>query len=334
MNNLRRKDHRGAVNFNGPGHYHGPTVRHRTVQAVSTPPTTPASIALSMSKTTVSPDLMSFDFFRQPIQSIHSDFNIDCYRSASPAKLELGLEPCTNWSGEIDMREMSTISAISADTSSTGSIFSSVPTEFSDAMTVRNGRGRSRGPSPLSRGGRTNSIDNSTPSFVCLGPQCQRAFSSDKDLKSHVKSCHTYLCNWAGCDQSSFSTRDGLIYHVKVKHLVICPSPGCTETTFQNIRLLQSHIAMAHPEDGRDDAKEWELPAKMIASMATGNRSSSNEKPTTALASLKRKNRDHGTDLSMDMVKTKRQCQDRLQVLVEKRARKNAGKVIKSPFPQ
>ncbi|RBQ75849.1 hypothetical protein FVER14953_04700 [Fusarium verticillioides] len=91
---------------------------------------------------------------------------------------------------------------------------------------------------------------------------------------------------------------------------------------------------MAHPEDGRDDAKEWELPAKMMASMETGNRSSSNEKPTTALASLKRKNRDHGTDLSMDMVKTKRQCQDRLQVLVEKRARKNAGKVIKSPVPQ
>ncbi|KAI1043437.1 hypothetical protein LB505_002145 [Fusarium chuoi] len=42
------------------------------------------------------------------------------------------------------MREMSTISTISADTCSTGSIFSSVPTEFSDAMTVRNGRGRSR----------------------------------------------------------------------------------------------------------------------------------------------------------------------------------------------
>ncbi|RKK93263.1 hypothetical protein BFJ68_g15601 [Fusarium oxysporum] len=325
MNNLRRKDHRGAVDFHGPGHHHGPTVRHRTVQAVSIPPTTLASIALSTSKTTASPRLMSFDFFQQPIQSIHSDFNIDCYRSASPARLDLGLEPCTNWAGESDMREMSTISTISADTSSTGSIFSSVPTEFSDAMTVRNGRGRSRGPSPLSRGGRTNSTDNSTPSFVCLGPQCQRAFSSDKDLKSHVKSCHTYLCNWAGCDQPSFSTRDGLIYHVKVKHLVICPSPGCTETTFQSIRLLQSHIAMAHPEDGRDDAKEWELPAKINTSMETGNRSSSSGTPTTTLASLKRKNRDHDTDMSMDVVKTKHQCQDRLQAVVEKRARKNAG---------
>ncbi|QGI63112.1 hypothetical protein CEK26_007066 [Fusarium fujikuroi] len=334
MNNLRRKDHRGAVDFNGPGHYHGPTARHRTVQAVSTPLTTPASIALSMSKTTVPPSLMSFDFFQQPIQSIHSDFNIGCYRSASPAKLDLGLESGTNWAGELDMREMSTISTISADTSSTGSIFSSVPTEFSDAMTVRNGRGRSRGPSPLSRGGRTNSTDNSTPSFVCLGPQCQRAFSSDKDLKSHVKSCHTYLCNWAGCDQPSFSTRDGLIYHVKVKHLVICPSPGCTETTFQSVRLLQSHIAMAHPEDGRDDAKEWELPAKMNASMKTGNRSSSSETPTTTLASLKRKNRDHDTDMSMDVVKTKHQCQDRLQVVVEKRARKNTVTVTRGKSPQ
>ncbi|KAF4957707.1 hypothetical protein FGADI_2946 [Fusarium gaditjirri] len=326
MNNLRRKDHRGAVGFHGPGRYHGPTVRHRTVQAVSTPPTTPASIAWSMPKTTASPGLMSFDFIQHPIQSIHSDFNIDCYRSASPGKLDLGLEPCTNWAGEIDMREMSTVSTISADTSSTGSIFSSVPTDFSDAMTIRNGRGRSRGPSPLSRGGRTNSTDNSTPSFVCLGPQCQRAFSSDEDLKFHVKSCHTYLCNWAGCDQPSFSTRDGLIYHVKVKHLVICPSPGCTETTFQSIRLLQSHIAMAHPEDGRDHAKEWELPAKINASMETGNRTSSSDTPiTTTPASLKRKDRDHDTDMSMDMVKTKHQCRDRLQVVVEKRARKNAG---------
>ncbi|KAI1043434.1 hypothetical protein LB505_002146 [Fusarium chuoi] len=77
MNNLRRKDHGGAVDFNGPGHYHGPTVRHRTVQ---TPLTTPASIA----KTTVSPGLMSFDFSHQPIQSIHSDFNIGCYRQVGP----------------------------------------------------------------------------------------------------------------------------------------------------------------------------------------------------------------------------------------------------------
>ncbi|ENH68645.1 hypothetical protein FOC1_g10014430 [Fusarium oxysporum f. sp. cubense race 1] len=89
---------------------------------------------------------------------------------------------------------------------------------------------------------------------------------------------------------------------------------------------------MAHPEDGRDDAKEWELPAKINTSMETGNRSSSSGTPTTTLASLKRKNRDHDTDMSMDVVKTKHQCQDRLQVVVEKRARKNAGKAIKSPF--
>jgi uncharacterized protein YdgA (DUF945 family) len=90
---------------------------------------------------------------------------------------------------------------------------------------------------------------------------------------------------------------------------------------------------MAHPEDGRDDAKEWELPAKMNASMKTGNRSSLSETPTTTLASLKRKNRDHDTDMSMDLVKTKHHCQDRLQGVVEKRARKNTGKVIKSPLP-
>ncbi|KAF4449763.1 DNA polymerase epsilon subunit 1 [Fusarium austroafricanum] len=325
MNNLRRKDHRrGAVQFNG--HSLGPTAlsaRHRTVQAISTPPTTPASTGLPAPKTAASLDLLNFDFCRQPIQSIQSDFNIDCYPSASPTKLDLGLEPYTNWADGPDMREMSTISSISADTfSSTGSIFSSISTEVGDALNVRNGRGRSRGPSPLSRVGRTNSIDNSAPSFVCLAPQCQQAFSSDKDLKSHVKSCHTYLCNWAGCDQPSFSTRDGLIYHVKVQHLVICPSPGCTETSFQSIRLLQSHIAMAHPEDGNDDAKEWELPAKVNSGMETANESSSTKTPATTVASRKRKDRE---EMYINLLKAKRQCQDRLHNVVEKRARKNAG---------
>ncbi|KAM0291552.1 hypothetical protein ACHAO9_003677 [Fusarium lateritium] len=312
---LRREDRRGAVQLNGLG----PTLRHRTLPAVpvSTPLKTPASF-----------DLKAFDFGPQPIQS---EFSVDCYRSASPAKLDLSLEPySSNWTDGLDLREMSTISSISADTfSSTGSIFSSVSTDFGDTLTVRNGRGSSRGPSPLSRGGRTNSLDNSTPSFVCLGPQCQRAFSSDKELKSHVKSSHTYICNWAGCDQPSFSTRDGLIYHVQVQHLVVCPSLGCTEKSFQSIRLLQSHISMAHPEDGKDDTKEWELQPKVNDNTETAGRSSPDEAHVQPITCRKRKHREE----EMEMVNKKRQIHERLRNVVEKRARKNAGEYLQSLSP-
>ncbi|KAF5002681.1 hypothetical protein FGRMN_219 [Fusarium graminum] len=303
MDSLRRKDRRGAVQLNGLG----PTVRPRTLPAMpmSTPPKAPASF-----------DLVSFDFGPQQLQS---EFNLGCYRSASPAKLDLSFEPySSNWTDGLDTREMSTTSCTSADTfSSTGSMFSSISTDFGDTLTVRNGRGLSRGPSPLSRGGRTNSLDDSAPSFVCLGPQCQQAFSSDKELKSHVKSSHTHICNWAGCNQPSFSTRDGLIYHVQVEHLVICPSPGCTEKSFQSIRLLQSHISMAHPEDGKDDAKEWELPPKLN----NNSESSPSKAHIQIIKCHKRKSRDDETE----MTKAKHQCQERLRNVVEKRTRKNAG---------
>ncbi|KAF4966281.1 hypothetical protein FSARC_6014 [Fusarium sarcochroum] len=320
-----RKQRRGAVQLNGHGPGPGPTVRHRTVPAISTPPATPVSTALPMPGMAASSEFLPFEFGLQPIQT---EFSIDWYRSASPAKLDLDLEPYKNWAGGFDMREMSTTSSISADTfSSTGSLLSSVSTEGGETLTVRNGR--SRGPSPLSRGGRTNSLDDSTPSFVCLGPQCQQAFKSDQELKSHVKSFHTHLCNWVGCDQPSFSTRDGLIYHVKVQHLLICPSPGCTETSFQNIRLLLSHMSMAHPEDGKEDAKEWQLPAKVITNMETTSRSVPNSTPTKSITSRKRKERDVETEMALNLLSAKHRCQDRLRTVVEKRAKKNAGKYPK-----
>ncbi|RGP78076.1 DNA polymerase epsilon subunit 1 [Fusarium longipes] len=314
MDRFNRKGRRGAVHLQSNDL--GPTGRHRTLPAVSTSPTTPATAFSSMSmamsmpvpKPATSFDLTSFGFEAQPMQLMQSVLTSDYYRPESPLKLEH--ESCFNWSDGSDTREMS-------------SMFSSVSTDVSDAWTVRNGRGRSRGPSPLSRGGRTNSLDNSTPSFVCLGPQCQLAFSSDKELNFHVKSSHTYICNWAGCDQPSFSTRDGLIYHVKVQHLVICPSPGCTETSFQSIRILQSHIYMAHPEDGKDDAKEWELPTKTDDDMKKDTMSSSSERPVERITSRKRKNRDPEAEMALELSQAKHQCQDRLRSIVEKRARKS-----------
>jgi hypothetical protein len=327
MDHFKRKDRRGAVHVQSNDL--GPTVRHGTLPAVSMPPVTAFSpMPMPTPKTTASFDVLSFGFETHPMQLMQSEFTGDYYRSASPLKLDL--DSYLNYAEGPDNREMSTISSISADTfSSTGSMFSSSSTDTGDTLTVRNGRGRSRGPSPWSRSGRTKSIDNPTPSFVCLGPQCQLAFSSDKELKSHVKSSHTHICNWAGCDQPSFSTRDGLIHHVKVQHLVICPSPGCTETSFQSIRILQSHISMAHPEDGKDDAKEWELPMKAADNTKKDDRSPSSKTPIGTITSRKRKSCDPEAEMALGLSQSKRHCLDRLRSVVEKRARKSAGECLK-----
>lgn len=331
MDHFKRKERRGAVHVQSNDL--GPTVRRGTLPAVSTPPTTAFSpMPMPMPKYTASFDFSPFGFETHPMQFMQSEFTGDYYRSVSPLKLEV--DSCFNYADVSDNREMSTISSISADTfSSTGSMFSSSSTDTGDTLTVRNGRGRSRGPSPLSRSGRTKSLDNPAPSFICLAPKCQLAFSSDKELNSHVKSSHTYICNWAGCDQPSFSTRDGLIYHVKVQHLVICPSPGCAETSFQSIRILQSHISMAHPEDGKDDAKEWELPTKADDNTKKYDRSSSSITPVRTITSRKRKSCDPEAEMALGLSQTKRQCLDRLRGVVDKRAKKSAGKCLESLVP-
>jgi DNA polymerase epsilon subunit 1 len=325
MDHFKCKGRRGAVHVQSNGL--GPTVRHGTLPTISTAPApafSPMPMPVPTPKTTASFDALSFGFGTHPVQLMQSEFTGDYYRSASPLKLDL--ESYLNYADGPDNREMSTISSISADTfSSTGSMFSSSSTDTGDTLTVRNGRGRSRGPSPLSRSGRTKSLDNPAPSFVCLGPQCQLAFSSDKELNSHVKSSHTHICNWAGCDQPSFSSRDGLIHHVKVQHLVICPSPGCVETSFQSIRILQSHISMAHPEDGKDDAKEWGLPTKADDNTKKDDRPSSSKIPVGAIASRKRKSCDPEAEMDSGLSRSKRQCLDQLRGVVEKRARKSAG---------
>jgi hypothetical protein len=78
---------------------------------------------------------------------------------------------------------------------------------------------------------------------------------------------------------------------------------------------------MAHPEDGKDDAKEWELQPKVDDNTETTSMSFPNEAHIQPITCRKRKHRDHETE----MVNKKRQIQERLRNVVEKRARKNAG---------
>ncbi|KAI8678298.1 C2H2-type domain-containing protein [Fusarium keratoplasticum] len=275
----------------------GPTARPRSVPA---PPKVTAPLS--------SFDSPALDF-RLPSEL---GFGFDCYRSASPSNLDCAPLRLSHWDSSYCGREMSTVSTDTQSSSSVGSLLSSVSTDTGDTLTIRNGTVPSRGLSPL----QTSCLGDSAHPFVCLGPRCQEAFASDEELRCHVKSTHTHSCNWAGCTHPSFSTRDGLIYHVKVEHLVVCPIPGCAESSFQSSRLLQSHIMLAHPKDGDDDVKEWQLPAKVEPI------ENSIARPVEVARLGKRKERDDDLD---NIAATKHMCQDKLRSVVEKRAKKNAG---------
>ncbi|KAM0426902.1 hypothetical protein ACHAPT_007800 [Fusarium lateritium] len=275
----------------------GPTTRLRSVLAPPPKVTAPSSF-----------DSAGLDF-RFP-----SEFGFDCYRSASPSNLDCApLRLSSHWESYCG-REMSTVSTDTQSSSSVGSLLSSISTETGDTLTVRNGTVPSRGPSPLQTSYCFD--DPKAHPFVCLGPRCQEAFASDQELMCHVKSAHTHSCNWAGCTHPSFSTRDGLVYHVKVEHLVVCPVPGCAESSFQSSRLLQSHIMLAHPKDGEDDVKEWQLPTKSEPVQ------DSMVKPVEVARLGKRKERD---DDDLNIIATKQRCHDKLRSVVEKRAKKNAS---------
>ncbi|KAF4979861.1 hypothetical protein FZEAL_4027 [Fusarium zealandicum] len=306
----------------------GPTTRHRSVPGITTSPTTiaPAAKAMQAPKLTIS---SSWDEY---IDSSHhvlaSDFAFGGYRSASP----VNWDPSSSHWASFE-RSMSTISCDTQSSSSAGSMLSSVQTDQSDSLTVPTSR--SRVPSPLSRG-RANSLDDTLPSFVCLGPQCQQAFASDQALKSHVKTAHTHTCNWAGCGQPSFNSRDGLVRHVNIEHLLVCPSAGCTESSFQSSRLLRSHIDLAHPETRKDEAIEWQLGARVMDVKPSENsgdavRPQRSQLEPTRLG--KRKDGHADTSEHTALVQVKRRCKYQLRNVVEKRARKNTAISLRPKKP-
>jgi DNA polymerase epsilon subunit 1 len=87
--------------------------------------------------------------------------------------------------------------------------------------------------------------------FICLGPQCDAAFPSSKELEAHIREMHTHTCNWAGCTGGSFATKEGLVAHVKSEHLLLCPVQGCTDS-FASRKLLGAHFAVKHPDKKGD----------------------------------------------------------------------------------
>jgi hypothetical protein len=103
----------------------------------------------------------------------------------------------------------------------------------------------------------------------------------------------------------------------------VCPVPGCTETSFQSIRLLKTHIPIAHPEMGDGEIKEWQLSAPVGRKSPTVQAAESPE-DTTDVAKLKSREQVGRKDDSVTA--SKRRCQDQLRSAVEKKTRRVAGK--------
>ncbi|KAH7322817.1 hypothetical protein B0I35DRAFT_476726 [Stachybotrys elegans] len=236
--------------------------------------------------------------------------------------------------------------SFASESSPTGSLMSTVQTDLSDTMTAIPPVG-SRGPTPLCCPGcksgdeaaSCSSSSNLPTRLMCLGPQCNELFQSEKELNAHVQAVHKHSCSWTGCEESSFSSREGLVWHVKLEHLLVCPVQTCGDSSCSNVRILRSHIAVAHPEVGAADIKEWVLPSPPppppgSAERDDGPRQHQQQQLNTRSAmpppksAGKRKapsDVHQGPQFNDKVLSTKRKCLEQLRSVIERKAKKTAG---------
>jgi hypothetical protein len=162
-------------------------------------------------------------------------------------------------------------------------------------------------------------------------------------------------CSWAGCMHLHFPSHEELVWHVKADHLLVCPAPGCVETTFVSARHVTTHLAVAHPELGLGEVKEWSLDkqkvsppvvedAEVVADQEEEERSKTpqpvvqpldqprvkQKRPTPPPATVPVE--DPMTKELLSVATSKRKCQEQLRSAIEKRAKKRATSKHPSPL--
>ncbi|UNI17501.1 hypothetical protein JDV02_003841 [Purpureocillium takamizusanense] len=216
-------------------------------------------------------------------------------------------------------RRYKALSSPSVDApSSSGSTMSSVETDHS--ATVTSVREMSRCASPLSIDDKRMAAPDDA--LMCLGPQCLRSFASQTDLTEHVREKHVHDCYWQGCRTPSHASRDALAWHVKEQHLLVCPVPGCAEAEFGDVRMVRSHVVVAHPRSGKGDVRDWQLPKPnqnpaeaMARSASDGSNKSTTPLPGPKEVALK--------DELRAVALAKRKCHDQLRYIVEKKLKRS-----------
>ena len=223
------------------------------------------------------------------------------------------------------------IAETSSSSISAASTWSSIHTD-DDCQTIVPFSASSRIPSP--------SITALTPTpMICLGPQCSEGFPSAEELESHIRTVHTHTCKWVGCSHPSFASREGLIWHVESEHLLVCPCRGCDESGFEDSRVLRNHIAVGHPEVGKNGIKEWKLSKEVTTDSTEASQRREEEFRTPTGHRLSDTAEEVGTStkgstgppISIDkdddrlvIDAAKRKYRANLQAVIDKRARKAA----------
>lgn len=201
--------------------------------------------------------------------------------------------------------------------------------------------------------------DISTIRSPCPSPHRVRATGSTGPT---AKGSSRNVCSWAGCLHLCFTSHEELVWHVKADHLLVCPAAGCVETTFASARHVCTHLAVAHPELGLVEVKEWVLDNKKLPPATEDDacdaddreqgrpperRTESRPPEQSQMRPLRQPARvpaaarhlsvpveDAMTKELLSVATSKRKCQEQLRNAVEKRAKKRAnGNHFRQPSP-
>lgn len=247
-----------------------------------------------------------------------------------PSPTEFVAEPLFTSNAHSPYRHKGASSILSAVTSrsssSAVSTWSSIHTD-DDCSTIVPPSSSSRFPSPSAIVTPTSPLP-----MICLGPQCSEAFPTEDKLETHVRAAHTHTCKWVGCAHPSFASREGLIWHVESEHLLVCPCRGCDEAGFEDARLLRNHIAVGHPEVGKDGVKDWKLSKQVTAESAEASQRRESEVRTlTDTVAPVPENSQKKTMPELEeeerraISSAKRKYQQQLHAVIEKRAKRSTA---------
>ncbi|KAI0186425.1 hypothetical protein EV127DRAFT_346307 [Xylaria flabelliformis] len=214
---------------------------------------------------------------------------------------------------------MSTVSR----TSSVGSVYSPVLTEFTSESC--HGSGTPRGPSPLRHSTKASSDAPETsegPMPICNSTRGKEGLAAQKSLVAQ-RSGHLHVCNWGGngsCESGYFATREELSRHVKIEHLLECPIPGCTEITFETRNLLAVHMEWDHSNS--DDSTACRTTDLLGTNLAPQHDDSPAEK---TVANKTSPADDRNLKMEMSIGISKKRCREQLKTVLEKRLRRANG---------
>lgn len=215
-------------------------------------------------------------------------------------------------------------SLYSPPSSTQGSVWSPVQTDFASDITVA-GTSGSRVPSPL-RNMATISVGTEDES-VGLKNRCGVALAGKEDLDPHSRASHPHICLWGvngPCDSAGFATKEELNWHVKREHLLLCPDSGCTEGPFENRDMLDCHLKCTHDSATTGKTVVFQ-PANLLGATPVLSGASTPGVQVQPSATNSKAPEDKTLKMEMSIGISKKRCRDQLRKVLEKRIKRANG---------